>query len=128
MDNARGCYLLCILTAFMSGVKAFLPKSVRSCRTDSSAWCAVAVTDDKTNKFLAWAETEGDINTPIRIDWTINRCIFFLNQLIFICAIQDCLAESYLIDVVRRNHVIRLIQYSKVHNFHLKKHLRMAPV
>jgi hypothetical protein len=68
MDNARGCYLLCILTTLMSGVEAFLPASIRSCRTDSSAWCAVAVTDDKTNKFLAWAETEGNINTLIRMD------------------------------------------------------------
>ena len=111
MDNSRGCYLLCVLTAFMSGVKAFLPRSVRSCRTDSSAWCAVAVTDDKTNKFLAWAETEGNINTLIRIKWTINHCLPFLNQLNLIGDVQDCLAEPYLIDVVRRNHFIHLIQY-----------------
>lgn len=128
MDNARGCYLFCALTAFMSGVKAFLPTTVRSCRTDSSAWCAVAVTDDKTNKFLAWAETEGNINTLLRIKRTINHCLPFLNQLNLSSAIQDCLAEQYLIDFVRRNNCIHLIQYSIVHNFHLKRHLTMALV
>ena len=62
IDNARGCYLFYIMTTLMARVTAFLPASIKTHRTDSSSWCAVAVTDDKTNKFLAWAETEGNIN------------------------------------------------------------------
>ena len=66
MDNFRGCYSLCILTTLMAFGKALLPSNIKSCRTDSSAWCAVSMTDDKTNKFLAWAEAEGNVNKLVK--------------------------------------------------------------
>ena len=65
MDNARRYYLLCILATFTTRVNAFLSVNRRSYRTDFSARCAVAVTDEKTNKFLAWAETEGNTSKHI---------------------------------------------------------------
>lgn len=49
----------------LTQITGFVLRPSRTFRSCSTVSCAVAVTDEKTKKFLSWAEAEGDFAVVI---------------------------------------------------------------
>jgi hypothetical protein len=52
-------FTTCLIVVCVIKINGFVLRSSRKFHAQSSASFAVAVTDEKTNKFLSWAEEEG---------------------------------------------------------------------
>jgi hypothetical protein len=87
MKIAHSCrsliFTTCLIAVCVVKINGFVLRPSRKFQAKSSASFAVAVTDEKTNKFLSWAEEEGI--TKSLMSQLLYRCTSHVLQRIAGC-------------------------------------------